>query len=253
MEKRRADLAERRKAEICAAQELEAKEEQGEELEKTYSSLQQEVETKTRKLRKLFTKLQSVKQDIVEVTEEHNRDRRDLEETQEQLLKELKLKVLIIENFIPPNERKKLLSRAVYDQEEDNWYMTSGGGGGPGGPGGGGGGVSAIAKRPISAAGSRRPMSEYARMVAGAHANGHASRYRGENIMRLSLDRGGRTTRDYEGPTVAPKVQAALDAAMLNLEPGLANNFNFLCFLCVKNHCFAWSGKNFYLPFLPAT
>ena len=55
-------------------------------------------------------------QDIVEVTEEHNRDRRDLEETQEQLLKELKLKVLIIENFIPPNERKKLLGRAVYDQ-----------------------------------------------------------------------------------------------------------------------------------------
>merc|ERR1719249_137784 len=31
LEKRRADLAERRKAEICAAQELEAKEEQGEE------------------------------------------------------------------------------------------------------------------------------------------------------------------------------------------------------------------------------
>jgi hypothetical protein len=27
-------------------------------------------------------------------------------------------------------------------------------------------------------------------------------RYRGENIMRLSLDRGGRTTRDYEGPQV---------------------------------------------------
>merc|ERR1719391_45884 len=71
LEKRRADLAERRKAERSAAQELEAKEEQGEELEKTYSSLQQEVETKTRKLRKLFTKLQSVKQDIVEVTEEH--------------------------------------------------------------------------------------------------------------------------------------------------------------------------------------
>ena len=78
-----------------------------------------QVETKTRKLRKLFAKLQAVKQDITEVTEEHNRDRRDLEDTQEQLLKELKLKVIIIENFIPPNERKKLLSRAVYDQVYD--------------------------------------------------------------------------------------------------------------------------------------
>ena len=27
--------------------------------------------------------------------------------------------------------------------------------------------------------------------------------------------------RDYEGPTVAPKVQAALDAAMLNVEPDI--------------------------------
>ena len=107
LEKRRADLAERQRAERTAAQELEASEEQGEELEKTYSSLQQEVETKTRKLRKLFNKLQSVKQDIVDGTEEHNRDRRDLEDTQQQLLKELKLKMLIIENFIPPNERKK--------------------------------------------------------------------------------------------------------------------------------------------------
>ena len=37
-------------------------EEKGVELEKTYTSLQQEVEVKTRKLRKLFAKLQTVKQ-----------------------------------------------------------------------------------------------------------------------------------------------------------------------------------------------
>ncbi|QQP40268.1 Kinesin-like protein, partial [Caligus rogercresseyi] len=30
-----------------------------------------------------------------------------------------------------------------------------------------------------------------------------------------------RTTRDYEGPTVAPRVQAVLDAAMLNVEPDI--------------------------------
>ena len=126
LEKRRADLAERRRDERNAAQQLEASEEQGEELEKTYSSLQQEAETKTRKLRKLFSKLQSVKQEIVDVTEEYNRDRRDLEETQQQLLKELKLKVLLIENFIPPNERKKLLARVAYDDEEDTFEENEG-------------------------------------------------------------------------------------------------------------------------------
>ena len=56
--------------------------------------LQAEVEAKTRKLRKLFTKLQTVKQEIVDVTEEYNRDRRDLEDTQQQLLK-AKIKKLV--------------------------------------------------------------------------------------------------------------------------------------------------------------
>ena len=62
-----------------------------------------------------------------------------------------------------------------------------------------------ISKRPVSAAGSRRPMSEYARVLSSM-TNG-VSRFKGENIMRLNLDRAGRTTRDYEGPAVAPRVQ----------------------------------------------
>ena len=34
----------------------------------------------------------------------------------------------------------------------------------------------------------------------------------------IELDMPNRTTRDYEGPTVAPKVQAALDAALQDEE-----------------------------------
>ena len=51
------------------------------------------------------------------MTEEYNRDRRDLELTQEELLKELKLKYLIIENFIPAEEKEKVLARARFDEE----------------------------------------------------------------------------------------------------------------------------------------
>ena len=50
------------------------------------------------------------------MTEEYNRDRRDLELTQEELLKELKLKYLIIENFIPAEEKEKVLARARFDE-----------------------------------------------------------------------------------------------------------------------------------------
>ena len=222
LEKRRAEVAEHRQAQVLAAQEIEQIETMGEEMEKTYSSLQLEVEAKTKKLRKLFTKLQGVKQEIVDVTEEYNRDRRDLEDTQQQLLKELKLKMLIIDNFIPPADKEKLMSRSLYDEESDVWVLQ---------PNSKSGSGSAISKRPVSAAGSRRPMSEYARVQSGLRPGfaatlgpgptASALRFKGENIMRLSLDRGGRTTKDYEGPTVAPRVQAALDAAMANVEPDI--------------------------------
>jgi hypothetical protein len=221
LEIRKAQVAERIRAQKVAAQELEQVEVMGEEMEQNYTSLQSEVEAKTRKLRKLFTKLQSVKQDILDVTEEYNRDRRDLEDTQQQLLKELKLKMLIIDNFIPPPDKSKLVARAIYDEDEDTWSLqptsnTMNGG--------------SITKRPVSAVGSRRPMSEYARVQSGLRpgfaalsgsGNADALRFKGENIMRLSLDRGGRTTKDYEGPAVAPRVQAALDAAMANVEPDI--------------------------------
>ena len=35
-----------------------------------------------------------------------------------------------------------------------------------------------------------------------------------ENIIQIELDMPNRTTRDYEGPAVAPRIQAALDAAL---------------------------------------
>lgn len=38
--------------------------------------------------------------------------------------------------------------------------------------------------------------------------------FQGENILSLELDMPNRTTRDYEGPSVAPRVQAAIDAAL---------------------------------------
>ena len=98
----------------------------------------------------------------MDVTDEYNRDRRDLQMTQEELLKELKLKYLIIENFIPPEEKERVLSRAVFDDEEDLWRLT------PQRPGTSAGSIN---KRPVSAAGSRRPVSEYARMLGSIGGN----------------------------------------------------------------------------------
>ena len=50
------------------------------------------MEIKTKKLKKLFAKLQSTKQEIQDLQEEHVRERQELEQTQNELTRELKLK-----------------------------------------------------------------------------------------------------------------------------------------------------------------
>ncbi|XP_052327640.1 kinesin-like protein KIF3C isoform X2 [Oncorhynchus keta] len=141
---------------------------------------EQEVEAKTKKLKKLYAKLQCVKAEIQDVNDEHVRSRQELEQTQNQLTRELKFKYLIIENFIPPEEKNKILNRLTLDPEEDQWkfqLLTPS--------------ESQMKKRLASAVGYKRPISQYARvaLAMGAH-----SRYRAENILFLELDMSPPTT-----------------------------------------------------------
>ncbi|XP_071537776.1 kinesin-like protein KIF3B isoform X2 [Panulirus ornatus] len=207
LQQRTQELMEQKKREREMLQLLEKEEESSCEIASTFSSLQGEVEAKTRKLKKLFAKLQSVKQEMADLHEEFCRDRVDLQHTQDVLTRELKLKALIIENFISPEEKRKILSRAFFDDDEDVWKLRpvvrqTGG----------------TLKRPVSSA-SRRPTSEYAKMQASVD---HNPRYKGENIMVVELDPAVRTTRDWEGPVVAPRVAAALEAALMPLDDDLS-------------------------------
>lgn len=120
-------LQKRREREI--QQQMESRDEETLELKETYSSLQQEVDIKTKKLKKvkrkffhvhwvrnktnlcvklrgplasydfsscclfqLFSKLQAVKAEIHDLQEEHIKERQELEQTQNELTRELKLK-----------------------------------------------------------------------------------------------------------------------------------------------------------------
>lgn len=206
LEEQRIQIAEQQRREREIQQKLDEKEENAVEIKGNYTSLQQEVDSKTKKLKKLFGKLQTIRSEIADQQEAHIRERQELEQAQEDLTRELKLKSLIIENFIPPDERVKLTNRAVYDDEKEEWTLK---------PSSQNGSQQAMAKRPVSAVGNRRPITEYAKMAA---AMGGHMRYKAENIIMIELDMPNRTTRDYEGPAVAPKVQAALDAALQDEE-----------------------------------
>ncbi|XP_041708219.1 kinesin-like protein KIF3C isoform X2 [Coregonus clupeaformis] len=138
LEIRRQEIAEQSRREREMQQQVMVQDEETLELRETFSSLQQEVEAKTKKLKKLYAKLQCVKAEIQDINDEHVRSRQELEQTQNQLTRELRF----------------------------NRF-------------------SQMKKRPASAVGYKRPISQYARvaLAMGAH-----SRYRAENIMFLELD-----------------------------------------------------------------
>ncbi|KAL7860084.1 hypothetical protein SRHO_G00152310 [Serrasalmus rhombeus] len=202
LEQKRHEIAEQKRREREMQQEMECRDEETLELKETYSSLQQEVDIKTKKLKKLFAKLQAVKAEIHDVQEDHIKERQELEQTQNELTRELKLKHLIIENFIPLEEKNKIVVRATFDEEDDTWKMRP---------------ITRIQDdqqmmiRPVSAVGYRRPLSQHARMAMMMRPD---ARYRAENILMLELDLPSRTTKEYEEPVIAPKVAAALEDAL---------------------------------------
>jgi kinesin family protein 3/17 len=82
------------------------------------------------------------------------------------LYRDLKVKYLIIENFIPVDEKNKLLARIHYDEEEDAFCISPYEEEAP-----------AISKRPLSADNERRPISDYSRVAikVGRHHRYHVS------------------------------------------------------------------------------
>ncbi|XP_017267500.1 kinesin-like protein KIF3C [Kryptolebias marmoratus] len=203
LEMKRQEIAEQTRREREMQQQMLNQDEETLELRETFTSLQQEVEAKTKKLKKLYAKLQCIKAEIKDVNDEHVRSRQDLEQTQNELTRELKFKYLIIENFIPPEEKNKIMNRLMFDPEEDQWKFKS---------------LvpaesksSQMKKRPASAVGYKRPISQYARV---AIAMGPHSRYRAENIMFLELDMTPPNTSPADRSTEAePNQSPSLDSS----------------------------------------
>ncbi|XP_041261542.1 kinesin-like protein KIF3C [Onychostruthus taczanowskii] len=84
---------------------------------------------------------------------------------------------LIIENFIPPEEKNKIMNRLYFDGDEEQWKFQ------PLVPTGGS--SSQMKRRPTSAVGYKRPISQYARVAMARRSH---PRFRAENIMFLELD-----------------------------------------------------------------
>jgi hypothetical protein len=114
-----------------------------------------------------------------------------------ELSNQLKLKNIIIENFIPSDEYRKMEKMIEWNDELNDWVIRT-----PGFKE-----LKTGSKRPQSAVGMKRPTSEYSRIAKGL--GDLNPRYKFDNILQLDLDMPERTTEDYEGMPSA-KVQQAI-------------------------------------------
>ena len=105
-------------------QKLESQDEEVLDFKENFSSLQQEIDYKTRKLRKMYSRWLNLKQEMSDLGDEFSNQRRELEQTQETLLKELRLKQVIINNFIPHEFKRQMTHRLNYDEDEERWYLA---------------------------------------------------------------------------------------------------------------------------------
>ena len=125
IEQRRFEIAERERREREMARQLEARGEEVLNFREDFTSLQQEIDYKTRKLKKMYARWVAVQQEMSDLNAEFGRQRQEMEQKKEALLKQARLKQLLIDHFIPDEFQRKLSARLQYDDDEENWLVSS--------------------------------------------------------------------------------------------------------------------------------
>ncbi|CAF1560125.1 unnamed protein product, partial [Rotaria sordida] len=193
--------AERRHYEV--QKQLEQGEEERQTINEKYTNIKEEVEDKRAKKEKLSKQLKKLEAKKLEIVEKHRIVREELEAEQREIQKQTKLFQLIIENFIPTDERERLLKRIQFDDRHNRWTLKE---------------LSKqtdqMAARPILTHSDRRPIAVHSQ----SNSIPEIAYFKGENIILLQLDFPSRTTRDYEDPMVPPMIQAAMGKAMKDEE-----------------------------------
>jgi hypothetical protein len=82
-----------------------------------------QLEAKTRKLKKVWQKLQSAQTEIRDLATEFQKEREDMLDTIRELNKALKLKQVLLDAFVPREEADRIESRAIWDEEADEWSL----------------------------------------------------------------------------------------------------------------------------------
>nr|XP_023698185.1 kinesin-like protein KIF3A [Paramormyrops kingsleyae] len=117
------ELEERRRRAERLHRELEEKEQERLDIEEKYTSLQEEAQGKTKKLKRVWTMLMAAKSEMADLQQEHQREIEGLLENIRQLSRELRLQMLIIDNFIPQEYQEMIENYVHWNEDIGEWQL----------------------------------------------------------------------------------------------------------------------------------
>ncbi|TSQ35276.1 Kinesin-like protein KIF3A [Bagarius yarrelli] len=92
-------------------------------IEEKYSSLQEEAQGTTNKLKKVWTMLMTAKSELADLRQENHREIEGLLENIRQCRTELSLLTLIADNFIPLEYQEMIEQNAQWNEELGEWQL----------------------------------------------------------------------------------------------------------------------------------
>jgi kinesin family protein 3/17 len=106
-------------------QQLIAKEEEKINLEQRYTSQQDELEKKKKEIEKIGRKVAMKRNEMQDLQDEIHREREDLMDRIRELTREIRLKHLLIDQFIPAFDYMRIERRAVWEEEVNDWIIPN--------------------------------------------------------------------------------------------------------------------------------
>lgn len=205
LKKQQKELRKQQKREAKLEQEREAQRLENLELEEKCSSQEEQIQKLTSKLEKLWDKVRRGQQDMADIQTEFQEEREDMMSMIRDLRQALKLKIAIMDAFVPPKAVRQTQARAQWDPDADEWVLMDYE-------------VDMEKDRPVrppSAIGLPRPTTEYARVN---RAMGDPNpRFRYDGIVLTDLDMPEQTSEDYEAtPELGQRIESILIMALSN-------------------------------------
>lgn len=117
------ELEQRKSREEQLKKAIEAKEAERIDIEEKYSSLQEEAAGKTKKLARVHTMLMSVKAELSDLQQEHQREMEGLLEGVRGIGRELQLQELIVNSYIPVQYQTMIERYVHWNEDIGEWQL----------------------------------------------------------------------------------------------------------------------------------